>query len=134
QICLAYDLGLKVYDLALDHPTGDITREPALDERSCAATIPFGMEAIAGGVDLLCIGEMGLGNTTIAAAILPALFGRARRGLGRPRTGSGPAPDSMSPAWRGNATPSRRRSSTTAPISLIRSKSSAVSADAKWRP
>src|SRR6185295_6714660 len=75
QICLAYDLGLKVYDLALDHPTGDITVEAALSEAACAATMAFGMEAIAGGIDLLCVGEMGIGNTTIAAAILLALFG-----------------------------------------------------------
>jgi nicotinate-nucleotide--dimethylbenzimidazole phosphoribosyltransferase len=77
QICLAYDLGLKVYDLALDHPTGDISREPALSEAACAATMAFGMEAIAGGIDLLCVGEMGIGNTTIAAAIFAALFGGA---------------------------------------------------------
>jgi nicotinate-nucleotide--dimethylbenzimidazole phosphoribosyltransferase len=64
-----------VYDLALDIPTGDISREPALDEVTCAATMAFGMEAIAGGVDLLCIGEMGIGNTTVAAAIFAALFG-----------------------------------------------------------
>ena len=75
QICTAYGLGLKVYDLALDQPTGDITAEPAFDERECAATMAFGMEAIAGGVDLLCIGEMGIGNTTVAAAIFLALYG-----------------------------------------------------------
>ncbi|MEX0852839.1 MAG: nicotinate-nucleotide--dimethylbenzimidazole phosphoribosyltransferase [Bauldia sp.] len=75
QICLANDLGLKVYDLALEVPTGDITSEPALDEAACAATMAFGMEAIAGGVDLLCVGEMGIGNTTVASALLLALFG-----------------------------------------------------------
>lgn len=75
QICSAYDLGLKVFDLALEMPTGDISEEAALDERTCAATMAFGMEAVAGGVDLLCIGEMGIGNTTIAAAIFHALFG-----------------------------------------------------------
>jgi len=75
QICLAYDLSLKVYDLALDVPTGDITRDAALDEAACAATMAFGMEATAGGIDLLCIGEMGIGNTTIAAAMFAALFG-----------------------------------------------------------
>jgi nicotinate-nucleotide--dimethylbenzimidazole phosphoribosyltransferase len=75
QLCRAYDLGLKVFDLALDIPTADITEEPALDEVACAATIAFGMEAIAGGVDLLCIGEMGIGNTTVAAAIFAGLFG-----------------------------------------------------------
>ena len=75
QICVANDLGLKVFDLALDVPTGDITREAALGERDCAATMAFGMEAIAGGTDLLCIGEMGIGNTTPAAAMLCALHG-----------------------------------------------------------
>jgi nicotinate-nucleotide--dimethylbenzimidazole phosphoribosyltransferase len=33
------------------------------------------MEAIAGGVDLLCLGEMGIANTTVAAAIFHALYG-----------------------------------------------------------
>jgi nicotinate-nucleotide--dimethylbenzimidazole phosphoribosyltransferase len=75
QICIAHDLGLKVFDLALEHPTADFTEEPALDERACAATMAFGMEAIAGGTDLLCIGEMGIGNTTSAAAIFAALYG-----------------------------------------------------------
>lgn len=75
QICIAYDLGLKVFDLALEMPTPDITEEDAMDEAHCAATMAFGMEAIAGGTDLLMIGEMGIGNTTVAAAILNALFG-----------------------------------------------------------
>lgn len=35
----------------------------------------FGMEAISGGTDLLCVGEMGIGNTTIAAAVACGLFG-----------------------------------------------------------
>jgi len=75
QICLANDLGLKVLDLALDVPTGDITCEAAMEEADCARTMAFGMEAVAGGADLVCIGEMGIGNTTIAAAIFAALFG-----------------------------------------------------------
>ncbi|AZN71714.1 nicotinate-nucleotide--dimethylbenzimidazole phosphoribosyltransferase [Georhizobium profundi] len=75
QICVAYDLGLKVFDLALEVPTGNITKEAAMDERTCAATMAFGMEAIAGGTDLLCIGEMGIGNTTIAAAMCHGLYG-----------------------------------------------------------
>jgi nicotinate-nucleotide--dimethylbenzimidazole phosphoribosyltransferase len=88
QICVAYDLGLKIFDLALDYPTGDITEEPALSERDCAATMAFGMEAIAGGTDLLCIGEMGIGNTTIAAAINYALYGGNARDWVGPGTGS----------------------------------------------
>jgi nicotinate-nucleotide--dimethylbenzimidazole phosphoribosyltransferase len=75
QICATFDIGLKVFELALDYPTNDITIEPAMDEAACAATFAFGMEAIAGGTDLLCLGEMGIGNTTIAAAIYHALYG-----------------------------------------------------------
>ncbi len=75
QICAQNGLGLKVFDLALDVPTQDFTQEPAMDEKACAATIAFGMEAIAGGVDLICIGEMGIANTTSASAIYAALFG-----------------------------------------------------------
>jgi nicotinate-nucleotide--dimethylbenzimidazole phosphoribosyltransferase len=46
-----------------------------MDEKSCVATMAFGMEAIAGGSDLLCVGELGIGNTTAAAAIYAALYG-----------------------------------------------------------
>lgn len=75
QICALHEINLRVFELALDVPTGDITIVPAMDERSCAATIAYGMEAIAGEPDLLCIGEMGIGNTTVAAAVFAGLFG-----------------------------------------------------------
>ncbi len=74
QICVANDIGLKVFDLAIDMPTPDITEADAMDEQGCAATIAFGMEAIV-GADLLCLGEMGIGNTTVAAAVHHALYG-----------------------------------------------------------
>jgi len=77
QICKSLDISLKVYELALEKPTGDITREPAMDERVCAGTIAFGMEALASEPDLLILGEMGIGNTTSAAAIYHALYGGA---------------------------------------------------------
>jgi len=77
QICALHEINLRVFELALDLPTGDITLEPALDDKMCAATIAYGMEAIAGKPDLICIGEMGIGNTTVAAAIYAALYGGA---------------------------------------------------------
>ena len=84
QICATYDLGLKVFDLAIGMPTGDITQDAAMDEKGAAATLAFGMEAIAGGTDLLALGEMGIGNTTIAAAIYTALYrGPASKWAGR---------------------------------------------------
>ena len=88
QICVAYDLGLKIFDLALDYPTMDITKDAAMDMRGAAATMAFGMESIAGGTDLLCLGEMGIGNTTIASAISLALYGGKAEEWTGPGTGS----------------------------------------------
>lgn len=87
QLCSAFDVGLKVFELALEMPTEDITQAPALSEAECAATMAYGMEAIAGGCDLLCIGEMGIGNTTIAAAIAYGLYGGAAEDWVGPGTG-----------------------------------------------
>lgn len=75
QICTSQGLGFKVFDLAIDMPTKDFVEEPAMDEKSCVATMAFGMEAVASGTDLLAIGELGIGNTTSAAAIFAALYG-----------------------------------------------------------
>lgn len=74
QICATFGAGLKVFEMALDIPTKDITQDAAMTEAECAATMAFGMEAIH-GVDLLCLGEMGIGNTTPAAAVYAALYG-----------------------------------------------------------
>ncbi len=87
QICKTFDLGLKVFELALENPTADITQDAALSERDCAATMAYGMEAIAEGCDLLCIGEMGIGNTTIAAALCNGLFGGDAKDWVGPGTG-----------------------------------------------
>jgi nicotinate-nucleotide--dimethylbenzimidazole phosphoribosyltransferase len=75
QICALHELNLRVFELALELPTGDITQEAALDDKMCAATIAYGMEAVAGKPDLICLGEMGIGNTTVAATLYAALFG-----------------------------------------------------------
>ena len=89
QICALHELNLRVFELALEVPTGDITQEPAMDDRTAAATLAYGMEAVAGNPDLLCIGEMGIGNTTIAAALAAALFG----GSGKDWVGRGTGVD-----------------------------------------
>ena len=76
QLCGAGGIGLSVFDLAVDVPSGNIARDDAFaSERDTAATMAFGLEAIAGGVDCLGLGEMGIGNTTVAAAVYAALWG-----------------------------------------------------------
>lgn len=87
QLCIAYDLGLKVFELALEMPTPDISEADAFEEAECAATMAFGMEALSGGTDLVCLGEMGIANTTIAAAIFYALFGGSAEEWVGPGTG-----------------------------------------------
>jgi nicotinate-nucleotide--dimethylbenzimidazole phosphoribosyltransferase len=66
---------LRVTALALEHPTGDIATEPALDAQGFLEAVSTGFEAVAPGLDLLCLGEMGIGNTTAAAALAAGLFG-----------------------------------------------------------
>lgn len=77
QLALGAEAGLKVFDLALDMPVPDIRSGEALSEAACAATMAFGMEAIAGGTDLLCLGAAGEGGRIAAAALMAALFGGA---------------------------------------------------------
>lgn len=75
QICGTFDFGFRVFDLASEIPTKDISEEPALDEKSCVATMAYGMEAVAGDIDILALGATGTGSSLSAAAIFSALYG-----------------------------------------------------------
>ncbi len=88
QICGAQDLGLRLFDLALDLPVDDIRIAPALDERGCAATMAFGMEAIAGGTDLMALAAFGVGGEPGAAAILSVLLGNGPKAFLDPAEGA----------------------------------------------
>lgn len=76
---MAAELGasVAVVDVGVGRPTGNLAVEPALDEARFAASWRAGEVAVRGtGTDLLVLGEMGIGNTTSAAAVAAALFGR----------------------------------------------------------
>ena len=75
QLCRVIDAGLKVYEMSLDTPTGDIVAEPAMSAEECAKAMAYGMMAVEPGIDVLALGEMGIGNTTVAAALCGGLFG-----------------------------------------------------------
>lgn len=77
QLCRANGITLSVEALDLETPTADFTRGPAMSEPECAQSFARGMAAVLPGTDLLVVGEMGIGNTTAAAAICFALFGGA---------------------------------------------------------
>ena len=66
---------LRVIPLALDRPTADFTKSPALSEAEFLTAVTEGYDVVSPSCDLLCLGEMGIGNTTAAAAVAAALFG-----------------------------------------------------------
>jgi nicotinate-nucleotide--dimethylbenzimidazole phosphoribosyltransferase len=118
QIAALHGFNLRVFELALEQPTGDITVEPAMDDRTCVATIAYGMEAIAGRPDLLAIGEMGIGNTTVAAALYAALYGGSGaewvgRGTGVDDQGLGRKADAVEAALH------RHRDALVDPLSIL---------------
>jgi nicotinate-nucleotide--dimethylbenzimidazole phosphoribosyltransferase len=71
----AQGAGLEAFDLAIDRPVPDILEHPAMSERECAATMAFGMEALAKQPDLLLLGDISAGGRIAAAALALLLFG-----------------------------------------------------------
>src|SRR5256885_1875996 len=67
---------LRVVDVGVGNPTGNIAVEPALSDARFRSCFDAGREAVAAlDCDLVIFGEMGIGNTTPAAAVAAALFG-----------------------------------------------------------
>lgn len=85
QLARAFGAKLDVHALDLDRPTADFTEGPAMSEAEVVAALRTGFDAVDPQADLLVAGEMGIGNTTAAAAIATALYGGtgwAGRGTG----------------------------------------------------
>lgn len=87
QLAGAIDADLRIYELDLDHPTGDLSRGPAMDEARASNAMAYGMMAAEPGIDVLCLGEMGIANTTTAATLCAALFGGSGKDWAGPGTG-----------------------------------------------
>lgn len=66
---------LDVIALDLDKPTADIAQAPAMSEEECLDALNRGAAAVPKDCDLLVPGEMGIGNTTPAAALCAAACG-----------------------------------------------------------
>jgi nicotinate-nucleotide--dimethylbenzimidazole phosphoribosyltransferase len=78
---------LRVVPLELERPTADFTAAAAMNERETTAALATGTDAIPAGADLIAVGEMGIGNTTAAAALAAALFGGSAADWVGPGTG-----------------------------------------------
>lgn len=75
QICRVAGADLTVIALELDRPTQDFTQHPAMTATECLDALNRGAAAVDSRTDVLILGEMGIGNSTVAAALCAALFG-----------------------------------------------------------
>ncbi|SHG60146.1 nicotinate-nucleotide-dimethylbenzimidazole phosphoribosyltransferase [Cognatiyoonia sediminum] len=75
QLSKAFGAKMDVHALDLDTPTADFTQAPAMTEEEVVAALQTGWNAVDPNADVLVTGEMGIGNTTSAAAVAAAVFG-----------------------------------------------------------
>lgn len=88
QLCRVNGADLSVIALDLSRPTRDFTESPAMDEAECLDALWQGAAAVDAGADILILGEMGIGNSTVAAALAAACFGGPVAEWVGPGTGS----------------------------------------------
>jgi nicotinate-nucleotide--dimethylbenzimidazole phosphoribosyltransferase len=89
QLAKAFGARMDVHALELDRPTTDFTEAPAMSEQEVLEALALGWRAVDPKADVLVAGEMGIGNTTSAAAVAAACFG----GPAEPWTGRGTGVD-----------------------------------------
>lgn len=75
QLAKTFGAKMDVHALELDMPTQDFTAAPAMSEAEVVFALRTGWEAVDPAADLLVTGEMGIGNTTSAAAVAAAVLG-----------------------------------------------------------
>ncbi len=74
QLCKVHGANLKVFPIELDTPTADFSLRPAMEPAELVTAFRAGWDTVSADLDLLCIGEMGIGNTSAAAAIAHAIY------------------------------------------------------------
>jgi nicotinate-nucleotide--dimethylbenzimidazole phosphoribosyltransferase len=83
----AAGLELTVVALDLDRPTADFTAAPAMSAPECLDALNQGAAVVDTDLDLLILGEMGIGNSTAAAALCARSFAGGVAGWVGPGTG-----------------------------------------------
>jgi nicotinate-nucleotide--dimethylbenzimidazole phosphoribosyltransferase len=91
QLCRTFGVDLDVIALDLDRPTADFSAGPAMTQDEFETAFQRGVTAVKPGTDLLCVGEMGIANTTAAAAVCLGLFGGSGADWAGPGTGLEPS-------------------------------------------
>lgn len=71
--------GCRILQRRIRRGTGNLAKEPAMTREEAVRAILVGIEragqAAADGIDVIGVGEMGIGNTTTSSAVLSALTG-----------------------------------------------------------
>lgn len=75
QLAQACGATLSVVALDLDRPTRNMVDEPAMTAQECLAALSAGAREVTPDTSLLIVGEMGIANTTPAAALCMTSFG-----------------------------------------------------------
>jgi len=75
QLSKVFGAKMSVHAIDLESPTADFTTAAAMSETEVVAALKIGWNSVDPAADILVCGEMGIGNTTSAAAIASALFG-----------------------------------------------------------
>ena len=83
----AAELDLKIVALDLDRPTADFSAGPAMSATECLDALNAGADVVTADLDLIVLGEMGIGNSTAAAALCARSFGGAAADWVGPGTG-----------------------------------------------
>lgn len=74
-LAAAAGIELTVVALDLDRPTADFTVAAAMSEAECLDALNRGAAVVEADLDLIVLGEMGIGNSTAAAALCARSFG-----------------------------------------------------------
>ncbi|WP_066716762.1 nicotinate-nucleotide--dimethylbenzimidazole phosphoribosyltransferase [Sphingomonas pituitosa] len=86
----AIGMPLEVVALDLERPTDDFTTGPAMEAETCLSALMRGAAAVTPDTHLLLLGEMGIANSTAAAALCLRSFGGSAADWVGPGTGLDP--------------------------------------------
>ena len=83
QLCEVSGANLNIVPLSLEKPTADFTKEEAMSELELCEAMAIGAKSVNLDSNLVLLGEMGIGNSTISSALAATVFGgRVERWVG----------------------------------------------------
>ena len=75
QLCEVNGANLNIVPLSLEKPTADFTKEEAMSELELCEAMAIGAKSVNLDSNLILLGEMGIGNSTISSALCLGTFG-----------------------------------------------------------